>query len=484
MASKSKRLSTPVVVERVCALLDGVDPKLGSLTSADALALVTAAHSMAGRALALAARAAAHAEATAAADFETGAPLASWLTASTRLTRHEAKKLIRQGRDLVAFPDLSKATDSGEVLYEQATVIGGVLRKLPNDLSSQQISDAEATMIGFAREHDSFELARLAGHLLEVIDPEFAEQREAKAIDRQLRSARASRTLGFYPDGNGSVLIRGQLPSLAAEPLIKLVDAYAQQQRRTDAELADPDAEYVTNGMRRADALCALVAQHQQRALAPSCGGDRPRIVVTMHYDTLLEACVAAGVLDPGGKRSDPTGTSPASDSGARPAREHSSRTSGAVVQGKLLASGTQISPGDLRRLACDAEILPMILGGDSEILDVGRSQRLVTPAIRVALTLRDKGCVFPGCHGPAAACHAHHLTPWWAGGSTSIENLALVCPHHHGLVEPARDGPPGTRKASRRWRIEIRTASPKLSCPTTSSISTGGESRGRSPGS
>ena len=97
-------------------------------------------------------------------------------------------------------------------------------------------------MIGFAREHDSYELAHLAGHLLEAIDPDTADQREAKTIDRQLRSATAARTLGFYPDGNGSVLIRGQLPSLAAEPLIKLVDAYAQQQRRTDAELVDPNA--------------------------------------------------------------------------------------------------------------------------------------------------------------------------------------------------------------------------------------------------
>ena len=136
------------------------------------------------------------------------------------------------------------------------------------------------------------------------------------------------------------------------------------------------------------------------------------------------------------------------------------------VPRGALLDAGTSISPGDLRRLACDADILPMILGGDSEILDVGRSQRLVTSSIRVALTLRDKGCVFPGCHTPATACHAHHLLPWWAGGSTSLENLALVCAHHHNLVEPARDGPPGSAKSSRRWRIEITNGKPKVLMP------------------
>ena len=461
MAAKSKRLSTPAVVDRVRVLLDRADPELGSLTSAEALELVTAAHAMAGRMQALAAQAAAYAEATAAADFETGAPLASWLSASTRLTRREAKKLISQGSDLASFPDLAAATASGEVLFEQATAIAGVLTKLPNDLSSQQVRDAEATMIGFAREHDSYQLARLAGHLLETIDPDTAEQREAKAIDRQLRTARAARTLGFYPDGNGSVFIRGQLPSLAAEPLIKLVDAYAQQQRRTDAELADPNAEYLTNGMRRADALCALVAQHQRQASAPSCGGDRPRVVVTMHYDTLLAACIAAGALRPDGSRL------PATQPTA-PGQPHGPTTTVTAfgARGELLESGTPINAGDLRRLACDADVLPIILGGDSEILDVGRAQRLVTPTLRAALTLRDKGCVFPGCHTPAAACHAHHLTPWSAGGSTSIQNLALVCAHHHGLVEPARDAPPGTAKATRRWRIEIRNGKPEVLMP------------------
>ncbi len=94
---------------------------------------------------------------------------------------------------------------------------------------------------------------------------------------------------------------------------------------------------------------------------------------------------------------------------------------------------------------------MPVVLGGPSEILDVGRTQRLVTPAIRKALTLRDGGCIFPGCTAPDTRCEAHHLQPWWAGGHTALHNLVLLCGHHHTLVEPDR-----YRRPADRWHIHI----------------------------
>ena len=102
------------------------------------------------------------------------------------------------------------------------------------------------------------------------------------------------------------------------------------------------------------------------------------------------------------------------------------------------------------------ADLLPAVLGGASEVLDVGRAQRLVTPAIRAALALRDGGCVFPGCEKPPHACHAHHVIPWWQGGTTAQTNLALLCPHHHGLIEPARDGPAPPEPQLNRWELRI----------------------------
>jgi len=116
-----------------------------------------------------------------------------------------------------------------------------------------------------------------------------------------------------------------------------------------------------------------------------------------------------------------------------------------------LLSTGAKIDAGTARRLLCDADLMPAILGGASEILDVGRSQRLVTPAIRAALELRDGGCVFPGCNTPARDCEAHHIIPWRLGGPTSLSNLTLPCPHHHGILEPS-DNPDDDR-----WRVELR---------------------------
>ncbi len=98
-------------------------------------------------------------------------------------------------------------------------------------------------------------------------------------------------------------------------------------------------------------------------------------------------------------------------------------------------ADGTELPPGVLRRLACDAEIIPAILGSHGEVLDVGRLRRLVTPAIWTALILRDRHCTFPACTRPPVMCHAHHLTHWADGGETTLHNLALLCGHHHRTI-------------------------------------------------
>jgi len=98
---------------------------------------------------------------------------------------------------------------------------------------------------------------------------------------------------------------------------------------------------------------------------------------------------------------------------------------------------GETLSASEVRRLACDAHVIPAVLGGASEVLDVGRAHRFFTRAIRAALVLRDQGCAFPGCDAPPSACEAHHNQPWWAGGDTSLANGVMVCPYHHRLVEP-----------------------------------------------
>ena len=75
------------------------------------------------------------------------------------------------------------------------------------------------------------------------------------------------------------------------------------------------------------------------------------------------------------------------------------------------------LPPDVIRRLACDAEVIPAVYGTRSEVLDVGRTHRLVTPALWTALVIRDRHCTFPTCTRPPVMCHAHHLTHWTDGG-------------------------------------------------------------------
>jgi hypothetical protein len=99
------------------------------------------------------------------------------------------------------------------------------------------------------------------------------------------------------------------------------------------------------------------------------------------------------------------------------------------------LDTGTMISPGLARKLACEAGVIPVVLGGKSQPLDVGRRRRFHTKAQRIAMAVRDKGCAAEGCERPGSWCHAHHLTPWAQGGGTSVKDGVLLCPRHHTLA-------------------------------------------------
>ncbi|WP_052273754.1 HNH endonuclease signature motif containing protein [Arthrobacter sp. L77] len=127
----------------------------------------------------------------------------------------------------------------------------------------------------------------------------------------------------------------------------------------------------------------------------PATGGHRPQVMVTIDYQDLMGETERAG---------------------------------DAIFSG-------QISARNIRRLACDADIVPLVLGGDGQVLDLGRAQRLFPPHLRRALVARDKGCAFPDCFIPASWCEAHHLTPWSQGGATSINNGVLLCSRHHHVI-------------------------------------------------
>lgn len=101
-------------------------------------------------------------------------------------------------------------------------------------------------------------------------------------------------------------------------------------------------------------------------------------------------------------------------------------------------SNGTHLTVDEIRRISCDANLTRVVFGPDSQPLDVGRTKRLVTPALRVAVVARDLHCVFPTCDRPERWCDVHHIISWLANGPTAIDNLVLLCRHHHTLVHEA----------------------------------------------
>ncbi len=157
------------------------------------------------------------------------------------------------------------------------------------------------------------------------------------------------------------------------------------------------------HGARLLDALIETCRRMQTADLLPHQHGAQPRLTLLMNHADLL-AGLGVGVTE----------------------------------------DGTEIAASAVRRLCCDAEVIPTVLGSTGEVLDVGRSNRLVTPPIWKALVARDRHCRFPGCRRPPLMCHAHHVWHWIEGGPTNLDNLILLCGHHHRLVH---SGP---------WRVEL----------------------------
>ena len=161
----------------------------------------------------------------------------------------------------------------------------------------------------------------------------------------------------------------------------------------------------------------------------PAAGGLRPQVMVTIDYRDLL---ARLETLHDGDRRPD-------GGRAARPTTEHT---------GTLLFTGP-VTASTVRKIACDADIIPVLLGSEGRILDIGRASRVFPPHIRKALTARDQGCAFPGCTIPAPWCEAHHITYWSRGGTTGTDNGTLLCSHHHHLIH------------KEQWTIQLHTGIP-----------------------
>jgi len=191
----------------------------------------------------------------------------------------------------------------------------------------------------------------------------------------EARQQLSRRELTYYIDEDGTYVIRGRLTPEQGERLVQALDAATEELPRDEVQ---------TLAMRRADALEALAEGYLSTGAGDSSGADR----YTVHVHTRTEELAKAG----------------------------------------------DVSAETSRRQSCDCGVVHWLENERGHALDVGRRSRNITPAIRRALQHRDGGCTFPGC---TAQHHldAHHVIHWADGGETRLDNLVLLCRHHHRLV-------------------------------------------------
>ncbi|MCP1413258.1 HNH endonuclease signature motif containing protein [Paenarthrobacter sp. A20] len=198
-----------------------------------------------------------------------------------------------------------------------------------------------------------------------------------------------------------------------------------------------PDLDRRSRAQKLLDGLTGACALAMTTGKVPSNGGLRPQLTVTIDHRDLLEQLTGTGHHQPGTRTQTGTGTGTATFIGTGTATGIGTGTD-RLNTGTATFTGP-MHPTTIRKIACDADIIPVLLGSDSRVLDIGRTTRIFPPHIRKAITARDQGCAFPDCTMPAPWCEAHHTTYWTHGGTTSTENGTLLCSHHHLIHKEQR---------------------------------------------
>ena len=349
-------------------------------------------------------------EVTGAAEHDGLKSMASWLRGHGHLAGTTAGQLVQAGRALEHLPATAVAFADGAVTLGHVSAMAPLTADEARAAAEQQGVDVRATEAAFAAvavasvPKDVHDVVRayLAG-----LDPDGSEPDPTE-----------QRSLTVSPYGDGMVAVRGQLDAVGGERLRMALEAIVQTDR--------PAGDTRSRSQQLADALVQLADNALAAGGLPQLRGVKPQVVVTIGIADLVDPSAGHGAAETG--------------------------------------SGELISAARARWIACDPDVMRIVMSPDGVPLDEGRRFRLVTPAIRRAVEARDKTCVFAGCGAPKSWCDVHHLVHWALGGETCLENSALLCERHHTKVH---HGFTVERTPTGRWRTlrpdgtEIPTSEP-----------------------
>jgi len=271
------------------------------------------------------------------------------------------------------LPATAMALGGWEIDQAHAEVIERVLRSdAAARLDPRLWANVETQLADLARIYRPDQLAGLARDWIEQLDQDGPAPDEGEPLVNELHLAKSR---------HGGGQIKGRLDASTFEVVARAIRAILQPATDQNKSL----------GERQADALGAICEHALDDGYLPHEGGERPHITTILPWEWMQDQ-----------------------------------------AHGATLEFGGQTTAGELRRLMCDAKITPVVLGGDSQPLDVGREKRCVTLAQRKAVAARDRGCAHPGCDRAPSWCQVHHIKPWAHHGESDIINLVMLCRQHH----------------------------------------------------
>lgn len=328
--------------------------------------------------------------------------------ARTAAARQLSARRTLGGEPLPAqHPHVASALRAGAISPSHAREIHRTIDQIPDavelaylEAGRQVFDEIELDLVEHARELDSKALAQRGRMILYVLDP------DGVAPDESERERRRGLTLTTRADGSGR--LEAELTSATAAVWTTVIDSLS-----APAPESDGQRDMRTAAQRRHDALADAGERLLRSGSLPDTGGVPVSLILTMSVDQLSTGHGYART-------------------------EH----------GELVPARTAV------QLADQAEVTTAVLRSDGAVLSCGITRRLATPAQRRVLVARDRGCSFPGCRMPPTWCQVHHVVPWSAGGRTDVDNLTLVCGHHHRTF--ARLG----------WQCAMRDGLPEWSPP------------------
>lgn len=294
---------------------------------------------------------------------------------------------------LLELPVTAAAVAEGALSGDHISAVAEVMKELP--------PEAERSVVEFALAHEPSAVrafGRELAYRLYQRDEEPGEPWAEQPANR-LRMEWKGEQLEVW----------ARLDKITGAKFEALIDPLAAPRPTTPEE--GPDARL--RAEREGDAFADLIDLALRADGLPEHGGEPVTLTLTMAYADLA-AQTGLGVLD----------------------------------------NRVRVPAPLVRRLACNAGVIPVVMGGRSEPMDVGRKTRTFPAAIRRLLVARDQGCTFPGCDRPPKHCDAHHVRFWSEGGETSVGNAALLCRHHHTLIHQSD------------WEVQLHDGTPTFIPP------------------